>query len=257
MLPTLSLLSLVVSQAGLGEAGESCRGDSDCEPSLACVRQVCAARSLTPARLEQSLALAPPPNAQAEVGEAPKLEERASGPGPFDGTRFFVGVGGGGGPARVAGWVGFGEHPSPALFFESAGQAQVSASAKLGVLFKWFEISADLSPGAYLQVGRAANALARAAVNVGAWIRLYANEQLAVYLPLRVSLGVFGILVPSANDSPSTFDVGGQVLGVGVGGRHFHVEVGLLGGSWAQFAGRNRNVQQLTLNFAASALWFF
>jgi hypothetical protein len=188
---TTPLIVLLSAVPVLGEEGESCRTDTDCLSSLACVAKTCTLRPVAP----------PPPRTRVEpVRGAPMPVETSSPvaeavadavpvdetPRHFTGVHFVLGVMAGAGPM----WTkSFGYLLGQPQEFD-AFTAQIPMELRLGVLFGRFELMAEVAPATLaLMAGPIRHT--SAALSAGFMLPLYENGDFSVSLPIRARGGLF------------------------------------------------------------------
>lgn len=235
---TTPLLALLCAVPVLGEAGESCRSDSDCEASLSCVASTCSARRLPPVPVDAPARVeSPAPEAQRTASEeAPKSQ--------YSGTHFFLGAMGG------VGWMWSNSqsriYDAPLSF--SADGPMFQGELRAGVLFGRFELAAELAPFSVLTFPYGTfSQHATAAVSAGWMLGLYEREHFSMSLPIRVRGGALVSRV-----------TGGALVGASVGVAFRFgsavVEARLLAGEHRQLIS-NGAITSLPLNLSFS--WIF
>lgn len=230
---TTPLLALLCAVPVLGEAGESCRSDSDCEASLSCVASTCSARRLPPVPERAPVA--------APVEEPSPVEE---GPQPhFSGVHFFLGVMGGAGPM----WASATTTLYDALLSFSASGLMLHSEARIGVLFGRFELAAEVAP--LSDIGFANGASSHhgiGAISAGWMLGLYEREGFGISLPIRARGGLF--LTPRGGGS-----IVGASIGVAFRFGHALLEARLLGVEQRSWWAANITSVPFSLGFS----WIF
>lgn len=218
MLPHFLFLLSVSQVPLLGEVGESCRSDRDCEAALACVRSVCAPKPIAaeqPRPIEKPVGPrdAPPlpvlPPSQPDEVAADVPSEVPEEPLHFSGIHLFVGVSAGAGPMRINASQ-FLSSPIRGGFFEGSA-VTVPLELRVGLLFGRFEAAIEGSPSSTVISGTQPTLLSSAALSVGWLFKLYETADLSLYLPLRGHLG----LTHQAS-SEAVGPSGGGAVGVGL-----------------------------------------
>jgi hypothetical protein len=235
------LLGVLAAVPVLGEAGESCRSNADCLPSLACVASTCAERVVAPPPIPVRVSTPP-----AEVVEPPSevstdvaLPEEP--PAQFNGVHFFVGVMAGAGPAWVNanGWV----NDRPVSFF--AVVPQVPLELRVGLLLGRFELAAEVAPASTFFFNGSVREQLTAALSVGGLIKLYERETFSVSLPIRARGGLAYANMPGL--------MGGASLGLALRFGNALVEARLLSGELRVLNGS----AIVALPFSLSFSWIF
>lgn len=234
---TTPLLALLTAVPVLGEAGESCRTDADCMPSLLCVASTCESRPLAPVP-DVSRAVEPVAPVEALAETAPEAPR-----GHFTGVHFFLGATVGAGPMWSKGSAVLFDAP---IEFSAIG-AIAQAEARIGVLFGRFELAAELAPGSVgsLVYGVSAQQIT-AALSTGWMLGLYEREAFSISLPIRVRGGGF-----LANRGGGL--LAGASVGVALRFGNAVLEARLLGGEFRARTGTN----VISVPFNLSFSWIF
>lgn len=191
-----SLLVLSLSQLPvLGEAGESCRTDRDCEASLACVRMVCSPKPVAP-RVEPipsapspRVVSAPASEVKESAVEVKDSAEPPETPSQFSGIHFFVGANVGAGPSFVQ--VHSADYGGAYRFADFSGvTAKLPLELRLGVVFGKFEVALEGAPTSPV-TGSTLSWLSSVGLSAGWLFRLHESSDFGIYLPARVRAGAF------------------------------------------------------------------
>lgn len=183
---TTPLLALLCAVPVLGEAGESCRSDADCEASLSCVASTCTARRLPPV---PTVAPAPvvAPTVEAPAVDTTSVEENPAPAGHFSGVHFLLGAMGGAGPmwSSALMWL----HDTQIPFSATGMLAQ--GELRIGVLLGRLELAAELAPGSTGSfVEGVVGQHGSGAISAGWMLPLYERDGFSVSLPVRVRGGL-------------------------------------------------------------------
>lgn len=179
MLTTALTLALSAAPV-LGEAGESCRADADCLPSLACIASTCTERRFIEAPVSRQAA----PVEQAQVVELAVVDEPT---GPFTGIHFVLGARAGAGVlVTQISQVLYGEVAT----FSAVG-LQAPAELRIGAHFGRFELMAEVAPQTVAVARYQVRTQFSAALSAGWFIGLHENGDFSVSLPVRVRGGLF------------------------------------------------------------------
>lgn len=244
---TTPLIALLSAVPVLGEAGESCRTNADCEPSLSCVARTCTARPLPPVpTVTPAPVVAPTPasTVDAPAVDTTTVEENPAPAGHFSGVHFLLGALGG------VGWMWSNSsralYDAPIVF--SADGPMFQGEVRVGVLFGRFELAAELAPFSVLAFPSGTlSQHATAAVSAGWMLGLYEREGFSISLPIRARGGLLITRV-----------AGGGLVGASAGlalrfGNAI-VEARLLGAEYRALS-TNSNIGSLPLNLSFS--WIF
>jgi hypothetical protein len=170
------LLGVLTAVPVLGEAGESCRNNADCIPSLTCQASTCSERVAEPPPVPHR-PWAPPPEQVLAADEPNAL---------FSGVHFFLGAMVGAGPA----WVKTSTWANERSVSFSAVVPQIPVELRLGLLIGRFELAAEAAPASTFFFNGTVRQQTSAALCVGALIKLLERENLNLSLPLRARSGV-------------------------------------------------------------------
>ena len=181
-----TLLGVLAAVPVLGEAGETCRSNADCLPSLACVASSCTERVAPPPLPVR----APVPEVEAvrpastnEITDVAVSDELKP---PFSGVHFFVGAMAGAGPA----WVNVSSWSTDRVVSFSTVVPQVPLELRLGLLLGRFELAAEVAPASTFFFNGSVREQLTAALSVGGLIKLYEREDFGVSLPVRARGGL-------------------------------------------------------------------